>query len=393
MIGNSDAIDLLYGITDDGRKWTFLDLIDSGKALKNNTLLNKFTPKYIVEGGFVSPEALKNLKYFSASISGLSEWIGVVIPVELESDNLSLECKARTISEARIEKLDATIRISEFVTYALSQSELKAEAKTILEIFSEKPKSIFWADSVLLEILELIEFCCLAQLDIAEFSSEVNELRVKIHFGRRYKKQASKINFVAIPFYLVKDNLSETLTRWLSRTGETKRSVHIFTEYFLDKQLPVHYRFFSVMQALELFHRGKRNRDKGKNSYLINRLRELLNKDFPRSLHKNLTTDNQRFLELAKDTRNYLSHFNLDKTKNISVLDALDFYYANRALGKFFAAMICRKILKIPVRSIKKSLFRDALSKPILDLSILRPVKPKLKGGYTSRSLNRRDNY
>jgi ApeA N-terminal domain 1 len=363
------SYDLIHGIQSNGYRFTLETCIESRKISpwESGYSIQKFSVDRVYSGIHVS--SLDELKFseYRVNYTYLSDWlrnVGLGSPEEVEGGFfIAYEPnKATTVSELKIElqENEAVIEIDSAPGWSHYNDfqDCKIEIQTIMTVFCKSPMSFSEVSSQVLDpIRDFINLATARPNSVTNLVAQVGDSQISIHSQSSYKGQLRSSLFnQSIVLFLAKDiakNPDSYINKWFSIEQEMNDVCKLFFGVHYDQGAFPTNRLLNVVQALEAYsrvrygeykipkedHRNRSNRivqsvlkedrdwlrqalSYANNKSLKERLIELIDKARP--LSDKLFPNPTEFAKWVVDTRNYLTHRDLEGKKRIAAGDKLD---------------------------------------------------------------------
>lgn len=391
-IGSEVSSDIIFGFSDKGEKYTLID------GIKNYSSFNVpgFPTDTYSIGSFLVGENIENPKniefdYIRFYPTYFSKWIKKdLYSTEIEKGRLkAVHFKKSNNFNEYVEILDSNvIEISEKTRDRSLGDGFTYKYKGGFEIKPKERKSIEWFSDAMnnLQSLYTLFIGQPTYLENVEFytkSGNTHSPNKKISYF--FRQGDVKINDkfhsrnTMVSYYQVNDNIGIILNNWFEKLDILKDAINIYQgDFYINMYLNT--RFLNSVQTLEIFHRslfeGKTMIEEEYQKF-TSELTDLLDKTFPqeysklikgklehgneyslskrlREIIKSLNNESKtylignsdsrgKFVQQLVDTRNYFTHFDKGKKKNI--LESTDeLFYAIHRLKALTTLLILIQI-------------------------------------------------
>lgn len=385
----SDGIknyDVLHGLSDKGEKITLIDVFTknittNAPGFQTETL----SIQSFIVGDFLN--SIEQSKFHSLSFQPtyLTEWLGRHM---FSSERIYDEETSKLLSEKasfsqvdtfsyQIESIDAKIEEANITNFYTNSSEkILWTNKSWLKIVPNETKDLPWFQTNMYLLKDLLNLFIghatyfeSVILHGEEEPTEGNDLKPRKEYMYFFKQNKSKLkeNFywhdVIVNFNDISGDLEEILNSWFRKHEmlEVVYNIH-FGEFYKD--IYIETTFLNTIQVLEIYHRKMyEGKVYAKEEYkeLVSDLKEILNEKFPEGFSRiiggklnhgneyslgmrieeiiysfqdksrNILIGNEEdiklFVRQLVETRNYLTHYDSTKKKNI-LHDTMKKYYA-----------------------------------------------------------------
>jgi ApeA N-terminal domain 1 len=391
--------DLIHGIQSNGCLFTLETCTESRKVSpwESGYTIQTFSVERVYCG--IHANSLDELKFseYRVNYTYLSDWlrnVGLGSPEEVEGGFfISYEPnKATTVSELKIElqENEAVIEIdgSPGWSHYNDFQNCKIEIQTIMTIFCKSPMLFAEVSTNFLDpIRDFLNLATARPNSVTSLSAHVGDSQIFIHSQSPYQGQprSSLFNQSIVLFFAndIVENSASFLNKWFTIEREMNDVCKLFFDVHYDQGDFVTNRLLNVVQALEAYSRVRHGEYKipkedhqhrstiivgsvpeehqnwlrqalsyANNKSLKERLIELIDKAQP--LSDKLFPNPIEFSKWVVDTRNYLTHRDLEGKKRIATGDQLDlmFYSLLWLLRILFLLEVgfnhdqCRNLLK-----------------------------------------------
>ncbi len=351
-----------------------MNCFPSNSKFVNGNINEEYFINYIFIGThFISKKDI-SFKNIQVEYSYIDQWIKnsfieIELPKDYEKENYDLVYKIKKPSSFKVVNENFDIIFFNFIHTERNLKNLKISRKEIVEFSSKNNDLLYYFDKIFYPFENFLTFIIGQKIHSRKITGKLvendkNKIEI-IYKPRFYDDEEITVNpyYFKLKFPDIKDKINEYINKWYEMSEEYKS---LFELYFANKYNDSGYletKFLYYMQAIESFHRkkyvGKYDEkdefielkkeflssskkiveedfmDKiNSDLYYINgytlkaRLEEIFKKYDEIKYIKNL--ENEEFIKKAKDTRNYLTHY--DKRLENKIFKGNKLYYANQRL-------------------------------------------------------------
>ncbi|MEC1011539.1 ApeA N-terminal domain 1-containing protein [Bacillus altitudinis] len=386
----NERYEIIHGVSDSGEEFSLVDVFVSRTTINTPGFQTEaYTIHSFIVGGHF--ETVEKIHFHSLCFfpTYLTEWLsrGVFTDTTIfEKGSTTFNSKQVTFQNVPtfstyVEKIGATIKETYFTNFKTSSSKKVIWTnKSGLEIVPNENKDLTWFRTnmyLLKDILNLFighaiyfeSIIFYGEEERFEYTDKKPRKKYMYFFRQDKPKIKSKLHWydVIVSFKDIELNLSDILNSWFEKHNELEVVYDLhFAEFYKD--LYINTSFLNTIQIIEIYHRkmyeGKVY-DKREYRDLTKELKRILNESFPENYAKiigdklnygneyslsmrikeiinsfqeasrNLFIGSEEhidnFVRQLVDTRNYLTHYDSDKKKNI-LHDSMDKYFAIQRL-------------------------------------------------------------
>lgn len=361
------SYDLIHGIQSNGHRFTLETCTESKKRspLGFGYSMQTFAVGRVYCG--IHAKSLDELKFneYRVNYTYLEDWFrnaGLGLPEEVESGFfIGYEPnKATNFSQLKfkLQKEKAVIEINSDPVWNSKFQECKIRIETIMTVFCESPMSFAEvSDNILDPLRDFLNLATAHPNSVISLSAQAEDMQIAIHSQSVYKGQTRFSDFHrGMMLFLAKDIAEDPasyINKWFAVEQEMKDVCELFFGVHYDQGAFTTNRLLNAVQALEAYSRVRHGEDRipkedhkhrsnaivesapneykdwlrqalsyANNKPLKERLINLVEKAQP--LSKRLFSDPDEFSKWVVDTRNYLTHRDMEGKKRIASGDALD---------------------------------------------------------------------
>lgn len=351
---NGDRYELIYGFSTNGRFLSLQDCIINESPSCSPGLK---TQKISVEKIYIRRSHMgrsnyhydlsKKIEKIIVGFTYLNDWVDTPLfelDISKTSDNRYIFQETYTtpkehLIRLKINDLAVTLRFKygfgELGTHYINSPKIITEHyfETALEIETDQPLNIeSWFDLILNPIRELITLGTLmpnwvSSLSLVECGKERDSYTK--FFSRnivcKRKNEKLKKHEMLFCFNDIQNNFNEIMMTWFEIQGKAKYLLSAFFSTLQSNDMYLEHHFLTLAQVGEAYHRvfGHLKEvdlvdKKGKREpFFKERFEELL-QTVNSGMIKKIIPEKETFLDMVRDTRNALSHLDIERKKHVA---------------------------------------------------------------------------
>jgi hypothetical protein len=330
-------VPIMHGATDEEGLITLVDLRPAGGGIRMPGLSYTQAMPTLVLLGDLYP-SVDSIQFDSVIVTFdyLDEWLGAWhFDGNIMTTGVTHSPKAQL--SIMLSTLGAKIDFDHSLQVSQKNNAYTAEHTSYLKISTHEQKPFEWFENIVHELERFLSLCVAVPISARTMLTRREHREVSLIHGRRPVRPVHQKPTISPPIILpmIQGNIEKILNEWFDKSPLLKRVFGIFQDSVADQTQDLSARFLNTVQLLEIYHRAKH----GQSIALVQRLRGLVN-DLTGLEQGLLCNDNQQFMQIAANTRNFLQHFNSDAI----IFDNLDLYWATEILRTLTMIWLYREI-------------------------------------------------
>ena len=264
MFGKKESVDCLFGFSRDGEYLVLKNAISLGSTESYPGGKKQKLGASCILSSRERFDVNKNVQSVALELQGLREWLGEVPITAKHYENrkkLSIEMDLETKPSIMLSQGDFEISIGHSIlTSPLTSAGIKMSHDCYLNIKCSIPCSIdSFINNVLYPMQKFFSFCVGKYVSIVDLKFQLADSQKSINYYASFlpsKGSISDTDYMPLPYSVIKNNLSDLFSLWMSFKGDLERGTSLLVSLLtIEWKMPLDLVFISAAQLFEAFAR------------------------------------------------------------------------------------------------------------------------------------------